>query len=290
MGTQIAGGASRMVNGRPRPGDEKIGSAASLSRSQYKSGGHSIDAALQKGYSEITSMCNKLDLNKSVVSKACEIFKKVEEEKVANKKLKRNPECVIAACVYVACLIKDVPRTFKEFGRGVTSEQVRDRTTQTNMTSATETNNHATSSLAPRDARSERPIPICSRCPESGLCPDFKTLNHVIDYFRAGDQERDGQGSQAHQGNRQRPDGGDYRSGQGQGHFAAHLHSHQGLKRGDRFHQLRAPSLASQCAPMRASHLSFSAASWPRARAHSFSPGSTRSSTLRCTLSRRRKK
>lgn len=168
MGTQIAGGASRMVNGRPRPGDEKIGSAASLSRSQYKSGGHSIDAALQKGYSEITSMCNKLDLNKSVVSKACEIFKKVEEEKVANKKLKRNPECVIAACVYVACLIKDVPRTFKEFGRGVTSEQVRDRTSQTNMTNATETNNHATSSLAPRDARSERPVPICSRCPESG--------------------------------------------------------------------------------------------------------------------------
>lgn len=69
-------------------------------------------------------MCNKLDLNKAVVNKACEIFKKVEEDKQQNKKLKRNPECVIAGCVYIACLMKDVPRTFKEFGRGVTSEQV----------------------------------------------------------------------------------------------------------------------------------------------------------------------
>eukprot|EP00285_Hemiselmis_virescens_P009597 CAMPEP_0173384302 /NCGR_PEP_ID=MMETSP1356-20130122/6880_1 /TAXON_ID=77927 ORGANISM="Hemiselmis virescens, Strain PCC157" /NCGR_SAMPLE_ID=MMETSP1356 /ASSEMBLY_ACC=CAM_ASM_000847 /LENGTH=465 /DNA_ID=CAMNT_0014339581 /DNA_START=9 /DNA_END=1406 /DNA_ORIENTATION=+ len=107
MQTMIQTGGGRMAS-------DVLGTGANLSKSQYRSGGQTNDRALQEGYAQIQAMCDRLNLNLAISMEAKELFKVVEDQKQAGRKVGKDLEAIVASTVFIGCRIKNVPRTIKE--------------------------------------------------------------------------------------------------------------------------------------------------------------------------------
>ncbi|XP_023707441.1 transcription initiation factor IIB [Cryptotermes secundus] len=71
----------------------------------------SSDRALINAFREITSMADRINLPKTIVDRANNLFKQVHDGK--NLKGRAN-DAIASACLYIACRQEGVPRTFKE--------------------------------------------------------------------------------------------------------------------------------------------------------------------------------
>lgn len=71
----------------------------------------SSDRALIAAFREISNMADRINLPKTIVDRANNLFKKVHD----GKNLKgRSNDAKASACLYIACRQEGVPRTFKE--------------------------------------------------------------------------------------------------------------------------------------------------------------------------------
>lgn len=71
----------------------------------------SSDRALITAFREISSMADRINLPKTIVDRANNLFKQVHD----GKSLKgRSNDAKASACLYIACRQEGVPRTFKE--------------------------------------------------------------------------------------------------------------------------------------------------------------------------------
>lgn len=71
----------------------------------------SSDRALINAYREINGMADRINLPKTIVDRANNLFKQVHDGK--NLKGRAN-DAIASACLYIACRQEGVPRTFKE--------------------------------------------------------------------------------------------------------------------------------------------------------------------------------
>ena len=90
--------------------DGGSGRSRDLNRAHIKVVGRT-EKHLLTAFKQIQVMCEQIGLSKVVVDSAKQFFKKVEDEKLLRGK---STECVIAACIYIACREHRVTRTFKE--------------------------------------------------------------------------------------------------------------------------------------------------------------------------------
>ena len=71
----------------------------------------SSDRALIAAFKEISNMADRINLPKTIVDRANNLFKQVHD----GKNLKgRSNDAKASACLYIACRQEGVPRTFKE--------------------------------------------------------------------------------------------------------------------------------------------------------------------------------
>jgi transcription initiation factor TFIIB len=68
------------------------------------------DRALIYAFQEITLMADRINLPKTIVDRANNLFKQVHDGK--NLKGRAN-DAIASACLYIACRQEGVPRTFK---------------------------------------------------------------------------------------------------------------------------------------------------------------------------------
>ena len=71
----------------------------------------SSDRALINAFREINGMADRINLPKTIVDRANNLFKQVHDGK--NLKGRAN-DAIASACLYIACRQEGVPRTFKE--------------------------------------------------------------------------------------------------------------------------------------------------------------------------------
>mmetsp|Transcript_33009 Transcript_33009/g.77854 ORF Transcript_33009/g.77854 Transcript_33009/m.77854 type:complete len:455 (-) Transcript_33009:81-1445(-) len=95
-------------------GTDAVGSAANLSKNQFRASAQSHDRALQDAYKEIDRMCERMNLNQNIVKAAQHMYKTVDDELKKGKKALRSTEAIVASTVYIACRDEGVPRTLKE--------------------------------------------------------------------------------------------------------------------------------------------------------------------------------
>ncbi len=91
--------------------DGLTGRAKELSRTLNKTNVDKTTRQLQSAYREIGSMCEAIDLPRTVVDAAKLVFKLALDNRVVRGK---TQESVVAACIYIACKHAGVPRTFRE--------------------------------------------------------------------------------------------------------------------------------------------------------------------------------
>lgn len=83
----------------------------SASKYQNRRTMSSSDRALITAFREISSMADRINLPKTIVDRANNLFKQVHD----GKSLKgRSNDAKASACLYIACRQEGVPRTFKE--------------------------------------------------------------------------------------------------------------------------------------------------------------------------------
>ena len=73
----------------------------------------SSDRTLNKAFITISNMCDRINLPKTIIDRANNLFKMVSDGKNLNLKGRAN-DAIAAACLYIACRQEGVPRTFKE--------------------------------------------------------------------------------------------------------------------------------------------------------------------------------
>ena len=71
----------------------------------------SSDRTLIKAFRTISEMADRINLTKTIIDRANNLFKMIKDGK--NLKGKAN-DAITAACLYIACRQEEVPRTFKE--------------------------------------------------------------------------------------------------------------------------------------------------------------------------------
>lgn len=91
--------------------DGNTGISRDLSKTQSKSAHVRGERNLLAAYKEIGAMCSAIHLPKTVTDVACQLFKRVDDEKLLRGK---SNDAVMAACIFIACRQDKVPRTFKE--------------------------------------------------------------------------------------------------------------------------------------------------------------------------------
>lgn len=74
----------------------------------------SSDRALINSFREISTMADRINLPKTIVDRANNLFKQVHDGK--NLRGRAN-DAIASAALYIACRQEGVPRTFKVFGR-----------------------------------------------------------------------------------------------------------------------------------------------------------------------------
>mmetsp|Transcript_21560 Transcript_21560/g.51902 ORF Transcript_21560/g.51902 Transcript_21560/m.51902 type:complete len:448 (+) Transcript_21560:104-1447(+) len=106
--TTIAAGSWRSS------GNDQAGSAANLSKNQYRGSNQNSDRALKEAFSKIDLMCERLGLNAKIKLNSKHMYKEVDDHHKEQKKSVRSTEALIVSCVYLACRDEGVPRTLKE--------------------------------------------------------------------------------------------------------------------------------------------------------------------------------
>lgn len=71
----------------------------------------SSDRALINAFREISNMADRINLPKTIVDRANNLFKQVHDGKTLKG---RSNDAIASACLYIACRQEGVPRTFKE--------------------------------------------------------------------------------------------------------------------------------------------------------------------------------
>uniref|UniRef100_A0A7N0ZX08 TFIIB-type domain-containing protein n=1 Tax=Kalanchoe fedtschenkoi TaxID=63787 RepID=A0A7N0ZX08_KALFE len=102
-------------------GDELFSS--NIARWQ-KSNANNPERSLQTAFSVIGTMCDRLGLVTTIKDQACEIYKKVEDQKPLRG---RNQDAICAACLYLACRIENKARTIAEIysvANGATKKEI----------------------------------------------------------------------------------------------------------------------------------------------------------------------
>ncbi|KAG9293342.1 hypothetical protein G9A89_007588 [Geosiphon pyriformis] len=96
--------------------------AKALNRVHYRAVSDKATITLTHAYTQIESMTNALELTKEVSDIAKQLYKRAQDETLLRPK---NREAIMAACIYVACRVKQVGRTFKELcvGLGVPKKE-----------------------------------------------------------------------------------------------------------------------------------------------------------------------
>jgi len=92
-------------------GDGSSSSASNLSRTHNKVSLGANEKSLTNSFKEIQRMAERINLPQSIIDRANELFKHMDDFKSTRG---RNADGVIAASLYIACRLEDVPRTFKE--------------------------------------------------------------------------------------------------------------------------------------------------------------------------------
>jgi transcription initiation factor TFIIB len=90
--------------------DGGSGAARDLQRTLGRVGGTSHRTILD-AFEDIQRKCDSIHLNRQVSETAKQLFKRVEMEKILRGK---KTDAIVAACIYIACKIASVPRTFPE--------------------------------------------------------------------------------------------------------------------------------------------------------------------------------
>lgn len=91
--------------------DGGSGISRDLARTQNKTSLRPSDRTLIQAFKNISIISERINLPKRIVDRAKHIFKRVEDGKF----LKGKPvDGIIAACIYIACRLERVTRTFKE--------------------------------------------------------------------------------------------------------------------------------------------------------------------------------
>ncbi|KAJ1654586.1 transcription initiation factor IIB [Dispira simplex] len=91
--------------------DGGSGIARELNKIHGRSSAAKGERMLLGAYKDISSMCDRMQLNQQISNTAKQIYKRVEDGKVLRGK---PTESIIATCIFVACRNENVPRTFKE--------------------------------------------------------------------------------------------------------------------------------------------------------------------------------
>jgi len=85
--------------------------AASLSRWQNRGALNSGDRSLLNAFKEIGRMSERMGLPQTIRDRANELYKQIDDQKSMRG---RTADGIIAASLYIACRLEQVPRTFKE--------------------------------------------------------------------------------------------------------------------------------------------------------------------------------
>uniref|UniRef100_T1J7R1 Transcription initiation factor IIB n=1 Tax=Strigamia maritima TaxID=126957 RepID=T1J7R1_STRMM len=72
---------------------------------------NSSDRALVNAFREISNMADRINLPKTIVDRANNLFKQVHDGKTLKG---RSNDAIASSCLYIACRQEGVPRTFKE--------------------------------------------------------------------------------------------------------------------------------------------------------------------------------
>jgi len=94
--------------------DRASGSGLDLqgySRYQNRSSMSGSDRSLLNAFREIQTMANRINLPKTIIDRANQLFKQVHDQKSLKG---RSNDAIASACLYIACRQEGVPRTFKE--------------------------------------------------------------------------------------------------------------------------------------------------------------------------------
>jgi len=83
----------------------------SLTRTHVQTTINKVDKVLNRGFTEIDAMCISMDLNKEISDTTKQLYKRAFNENLLRGK---NKMTIFAACIYIACRIKKVARSFKE--------------------------------------------------------------------------------------------------------------------------------------------------------------------------------
>lgn len=115
--SRVGGPENPLLNGSdlstmigPGRGDASFDSFG-VSKYQNRRTMSSSDRALINAFREINSMADRINLPKTIVDRANNLFKQVHDGK--NLKGRAN-DAIASACLYIACRQEGVPRTFKE--------------------------------------------------------------------------------------------------------------------------------------------------------------------------------
>ncbi|GAB4851627.1 Transcription initiation factor IIB-2 [Ancistrocladus abbreviatus] len=96
----------------------------SSSLGRWQNRGSNPERSLILAFMTIATMADRLGLVATIKDRACEIYKKVEEQKSSRG---RNQDAILAACLYIACRQEDKPRTVKEIcsiANGATKKEI----------------------------------------------------------------------------------------------------------------------------------------------------------------------
>ncbi|CAI2163589.1 2084_t:CDS:1 [Funneliformis geosporum] len=82
-----------------------------LNRTHYKVTTSKFDMTLKHAYSEIEALCGSMDLTKEISDTTKQLYRRTIEEKLLRGK---NQMAIFSACIYIACRVKKVARSFRE--------------------------------------------------------------------------------------------------------------------------------------------------------------------------------
>ncbi|XP_057317507.1 transcription initiation factor IIB-like isoform X1 [Hydractinia symbiolongicarpus] len=116
--SRVGGGENPFLDGTDLStmvgSDRASGSGLDLqgySRYQNRSGISGSDRSLLNAIREIGTMASRINLPKTIVDRANQLFKQVHDQKSLKG---RSNDAIASACLYIACRQEGVPRTFKE--------------------------------------------------------------------------------------------------------------------------------------------------------------------------------
>ncbi|KAG8882270.1 transcription initiation factor IIB [Tulasnella sp. 331] len=91
--------------------DGGSGMSRELQRTMAKGAGARAERGLVAAFRDISSMCDQISLPKAIADIAKQLYKKADQEKILKGK---SVDAIVACCIFIACRMARVPRTFKE--------------------------------------------------------------------------------------------------------------------------------------------------------------------------------